>query len=87
MVLFKLIMLLKSDTLFKINMTLENLKMYLFNDPIPLVLKHIFHFPSAFSELLELSSLVSRHTIYAQQSVEEEQLGLERTQELLCHKH
>ncbi|KAK2835599.1 hypothetical protein Q5P01_016083 [Channa striata] len=40
----------------------------------------------AFSELLELSSLVSRHTIYVQQDTEEEQLGTARTHELYCPK-
>ncbi|XP_035509557.1 HAUS augmin-like complex subunit 8 [Morone saxatilis] len=39
-----------------------------------------------FSELLELSSLVSRHTIHVQQSTEEEQLGTARTTELYCPK-
>lgn len=45
-----------------------------------------FYFPSAFSELLELSSLVCRHTVHVQQSIEEEQLGLARIQELYCNK-
>nr|XP_046247994.1 HAUS augmin-like complex subunit 8 [Scatophagus argus] len=40
----------------------------------------------AFSELLELSSLVCRHTICVQQSMEEEQLGHTRTHELFCPK-
>uniref|UniRef100_UPI0037E7661F HAUS augmin-like complex subunit 8 n=1 Tax=Semicossyphus pulcher TaxID=241346 RepID=UPI0037E7661F len=40
----------------------------------------------AFSELLELSSLVSRHTIHVQQATEEEQLGAARTKELYCPK-
>ncbi|XP_067086801.1 HAUS augmin-like complex subunit 8 [Osmerus mordax] len=40
-----------------------------------------------FSELLELSSLVSRHTVQIQQSLEEEQLGFTRAQELYCPKH
>eukprot|EP00066_Takifugu_rubripes_P023862 XP_011613128.1 PREDICTED: HAUS augmin-like complex subunit 8 isoform X1 [Takifugu rubripes] len=39
-----------------------------------------------FSELLELSSLVCRHTVHLQQSIEEEQLGLARIQELYCNK-
>ncbi|XP_061635305.1 HAUS augmin-like complex subunit 8 [Phyllopteryx taeniolatus] len=38
------------------------------------------------SELLELSSLVSRHTVQVQQAVEEEQLGPARVQELFCPK-
>uniref|UniRef100_A0A8C4DJF8 Uncharacterized protein n=1 Tax=Dicentrarchus labrax TaxID=13489 RepID=A0A8C4DJF8_DICLA len=46
----------------------------------------VFNFPSTFSELLELSSLVSRHTIHVQQSTEEEQLGTARTNELYCPK-
>ncbi|CAK6955398.1 HAUS augmin-like complex subunit 8 [Scomber scombrus] len=41
----------------------------------------------AFSELLELSSLVCRHTIHIQQASEEEQLGTARTQELYCTKN
>ncbi|XP_067369296.1 uncharacterized protein [Channa argus] len=41
----------------------------------------------AFSELLELSSLVSRHTIYVQQGIEEGQLGTARTHELYCPKN
>uniref|UniRef100_A0A3Q3XPS7 HAUS augmin-like complex, subunit 8 n=1 Tax=Mola mola TaxID=94237 RepID=A0A3Q3XPS7_MOLML len=40
----------------------------------------------AFSELLELSSLVCRRTVHVQQAVEEEQLGPARTQELFCNK-
>uniref|UniRef100_A0A8D3CRP5 HAUS augmin-like complex subunit 8 n=1 Tax=Scophthalmus maximus TaxID=52904 RepID=A0A8D3CRP5_SCOMX len=40
-----------------------------------------------FSELLELSSSVCRHTIHAKQAVEEEQLGTGRTHELYCPKH
>ncbi|XP_071343802.1 HAUS augmin-like complex subunit 8 [Trachinotus anak] len=40
----------------------------------------------AFSELLELSSLVCRHTIHVQQAIEEEHLGTARTQELYCPK-
>ncbi|KAM7388310.1 hypothetical protein PAMP_024496 [Pampus punctatissimus] len=40
----------------------------------------------AFSELLELSSLVCRHTIHIQQATEEEQLGTARIQELYCSK-
>ncbi|CAJ1060444.1 HAUS augmin-like complex subunit 8 [Xyrichtys novacula] len=40
----------------------------------------------ACSELLELSSLVCRHTIQVQQATEEEQLGPTRTQELYCPK-
>ncbi|XP_059196649.1 HAUS augmin-like complex subunit 8 isoform X2 [Centropristis striata] len=39
-----------------------------------------------FSELMELSSLVSRHTIHVQQATEEEQLGMKRTHELFCPK-
>ncbi|XP_077440553.1 HAUS augmin-like complex subunit 8 [Vanacampus margaritifer] len=39
-----------------------------------------------FSELLELSSLVSRHTVQVQQAVEEEQLGSARAAELFCPK-
>ncbi|XP_044054729.1 HAUS augmin-like complex subunit 8 isoform X2 [Siniperca chuatsi] len=39
-----------------------------------------------FSELLELFSLVCRHTIHVQQAMEEEQLGTARTHELYCHK-
>ncbi|XP_074524582.1 HAUS augmin-like complex subunit 8 isoform X2 [Halichoeres trimaculatus] len=38
------------------------------------------------SELLELSSLVCRHTIQVQQATEEQQLGTARTQELYCVK-
>lgn len=44
------------------------------------------HISSAFSELHELSSLVCQHTVYAQQSVEEEKLGPTRIQELYCEK-
>ncbi|XP_050924133.1 HAUS augmin-like complex subunit 8 isoform X2 [Lates calcarifer] len=40
----------------------------------------------AFSELLELSSLVCRHTVHVQQAMEEEQLGTARTHELYCPK-
>ncbi|XP_041791982.1 HAUS augmin-like complex subunit 8 [Chelmon rostratus] len=40
----------------------------------------------AFTELLELSSLVCRHSIHVQQSTEEEQLGTARTHELYCPK-
>ncbi|XP_071773742.1 HAUS augmin-like complex subunit 8 [Centroberyx gerrardi] len=40
----------------------------------------------AFSELLELSSLVCRHTIHIQQAMEEEQLSTTRTHELYCPK-
>ncbi|XP_022615326.1 HAUS augmin-like complex subunit 8 [Seriola dumerili] len=40
----------------------------------------------AFSELLELSSLVCRHTIHVQQGIEEEHLGTPRTHELYCPK-
>ncbi|XP_045905815.1 HAUS augmin-like complex subunit 8 isoform X1 [Micropterus dolomieu] len=40
----------------------------------------------AFSELLELSSLVSRQTVHVQQAAEEEQLGTARTLELYCPK-
>ncbi|CAL8273032.1 unnamed protein product [Merluccius merluccius] len=39
-----------------------------------------------FSELLELSSQVSRYTIHTQQAFEEDQLGLTRSQELYCPK-
>lgn len=39
-----------------------------------------------FSELLELSSLVCRHTIHVQQATEEKQLGTERTHQLFCPK-
>ncbi|XP_010870018.2 HAUS augmin-like complex subunit 8 [Esox lucius] len=39
-----------------------------------------------FSELLELSSLVSRENVQIQQALEEEQIGLIRTQELYCPK-
>lgn len=42
----------------------------------------VFFFPSALSELLELSSLVCRHAVHVQQSIEEEQLGVARIQEL-----
>ncbi|XP_061681821.1 HAUS augmin-like complex subunit 8 [Syngnathoides biaculeatus] len=38
------------------------------------------------SELLELSSLISCHTVQAQQALEEEQLGLARVKELFCPK-
>ncbi|KAM6962539.1 HAUS augmin-like complex subunit 8 [Aplochiton taeniatus] len=38
----------------------------------------------AFSELLELSSLVSRQTVYVQQALEEEHLGPARTKQLYC---
>ncbi|KAL6107849.1 uncharacterized protein ACO6RY_18534 [Pungitius sinensis] len=40
----------------------------------------------ACSELLELSSLVSRHTVHVQQATEEEQLGAARTHQLFCPK-
>ncbi|XP_039983734.1 HAUS augmin-like complex subunit 8 [Xiphias gladius] len=40
----------------------------------------------AFSELLELSSSLGRHTIHVQQAIEEEQLGTARTHELYCPK-
>ncbi|KAM7012314.1 HAUS augmin-like complex subunit 8 [Tautogolabrus adspersus] len=40
----------------------------------------------ACSELLEMSSLVCRHTIQVQQASEEEQLGAARAQELYCPK-
>ncbi|XP_070688750.1 HAUS augmin-like complex subunit 8 [Pempheris klunzingeri] len=40
----------------------------------------------AFSELLELSSLVCCHTIHVQQATEEEQLGTTRAHELFCPK-
>ncbi|XP_034036712.1 HAUS augmin-like complex subunit 8 [Thalassophryne amazonica] len=40
----------------------------------------------ALSELMELSSLICRHTIHIQQSLEEEQLGAVRTHELYCLK-
>ncbi|XP_029286285.1 HAUS augmin-like complex subunit 8 [Cottoperca gobio] len=39
-----------------------------------------------FSELLELSSLVCRHTIHVQQATEEEQLGPAKTHKLFCPK-
>ncbi|XP_068563194.1 HAUS augmin-like complex subunit 8 isoform X2 [Cebidichthys violaceus] len=39
-----------------------------------------------FSELLELSSLVCRHTIHVQQATEEDQLGTARTHQLFCPK-
>ncbi|XP_054459266.1 HAUS augmin-like complex subunit 8 [Anoplopoma fimbria] len=39
-----------------------------------------------FSELLELSTLVCRHTIHVQQAKEEEQLGTARTHQLFCPK-
>lgn len=39
-----------------------------------------------FKELLKLSSLVCRQTIYVQQSTEEEQLGSSRCRELYCTK-
>ncbi|XP_040896629.1 HAUS augmin-like complex subunit 8 [Toxotes jaculatrix] len=39
-----------------------------------------------FSELVELSSLVCRHSIHIQQAMEEEQLGTARTHELYCPK-
>ncbi|KAK9519005.1 hypothetical protein VZT92_021762 [Zoarces viviparus] len=39
-----------------------------------------------FSELLELSSLVCRHTIHVQQATEEQQLGTARTHQLFCPK-
>ncbi|XP_061834552.1 HAUS augmin-like complex subunit 8 [Nerophis lumbriciformis] len=38
----------------------------------------------AFSELLELSSLICRHTVQVQQAAEEEQLGAARSLELFC---
>ncbi|XP_061593108.1 HAUS augmin-like complex subunit 8 isoform X2 [Cololabis saira] len=41
---------------------------------------------SAFSELLELSSLVCRHSIHVQQATEEGELGSSRTHELFCRK-
>lgn len=40
----------------------------------------------AFSEMLEMSSLVCRHTIHVQQSREEDELGNARTKELYCPK-
>ncbi|XP_069006445.1 HAUS augmin-like complex subunit 8 [Embiotoca jacksoni] len=40
----------------------------------------------SFSELMELSSLVSRHTVHVQQAMEEEQLCTSRTHELYCPK-
>lgn len=40
----------------------------------------------ACSELLELSSLVCRHTVHVQQDTEEQQLGQSRTRELYCPK-
>lgn len=55
-------------------------------DQVTFLLKHVFHFPRAFSELLELSSLVCRRTIHVQQSMEEEQLGPARIRELYCPK-
>lgn len=45
------------------------------------------HLSGGFSELMELSSLVSRHNVHVQQSLEEEQLGLTRAQELYCPKY
>ncbi|KAL7396155.1 hypothetical protein ABVT39_001242 [Epinephelus coioides] len=39
-----------------------------------------------FSELLELSSLICRHTVHVQQAAEEEQLGTARTHKLFCPK-
>lgn len=40
----------------------------------------------AFSELLELSSLICRHTIHIQQAAEEERLGTTQTHNLYCPK-
>ncbi|XP_072294680.1 HAUS augmin-like complex subunit 8 [Eucyclogobius newberryi] len=40
----------------------------------------------AFSELLELSSLICRQTIHLQEAAEEEQLGAARTHKLFCLK-
>lgn len=40
----------------------------------------------AFSELLELSSLICQETIHLQQATEEEQLGSAQTQKLFCPK-
>lgn len=42
------------------------------------------HLSGAFSELLELSSLISQQTIHLQQAVEEEQLGTAQTHKLFC---
>uniref|UniRef100_A0A4W6DIL8 HAUS augmin-like complex, subunit 8 n=1 Tax=Lates calcarifer TaxID=8187 RepID=A0A4W6DIL8_LATCA len=60
---------------------------------LPLIRLHLYSdfgvflfFSSAFSELLELSSLVCRHTVHVQQAMEEEQLGTARTHELYCPK-
>lgn len=44
------------------------------------------HLSRAFSELHELSSLVCQHTVYAQQSMEEEKLGPTRLHELYWEK-
>uniref|UniRef100_A0A3B4AR88 HAUS augmin-like complex, subunit 8 n=1 Tax=Periophthalmus magnuspinnatus TaxID=409849 RepID=A0A3B4AR88_9GOBI len=47
----------------------------------------IFHLiVVAFSELLELSSLICQQTIHLQQAAEEEQLGAARTHKLFCLK-
>ncbi|KAM6921054.1 HAUS augmin-like complex subunit 8 [Xenentodon cancila] len=40
----------------------------------------------AFTELLELSSLVCRHSIHVTQATEEDELGSSRTRELFCRK-
>ncbi|XP_042339903.1 HAUS augmin-like complex subunit 8 [Plectropomus leopardus] len=44
------------------------------------------HLSGTFSELLELSSLICRHTVHVQQATEEEQLGTGRTHKLFCPK-
>lgn len=44
------------------------------------------HLSGGFSELLELSSLISQQTIHLQQALEEEQLGPAQTHKLFCPK-
>lgn len=44
------------------------------------------HLSGAFSELLELSSLICQQTIHLQQAAEEEQLGSTQTHKLFCPK-
>lgn len=53
---------------------------------VSLLIKSIHYISSAFLELQELSSLVCQHTVYAQQSMEEEKLGPTRLHELFCEK-
>lgn len=54
---------------------------------VSFLIKPVLHISSAFLELQELSSLVCQHTVYAQQSMEEEKLGPTRLHELYCEKN